>query len=222
MAGGLVRGSGVSYCAGMPVCVSCGEWAGGPLCLACRRRLTAGRSGVVGDLAVSYAFHHSATGRTLVHRLKYHGLARAADILSAAMAPLVPAEAGVLVPVPRAVVRRVMYGVDPAKELARRLGRTLGLPVVAALAPPLWWPRHAGRTMSRRPAPAFSQRKAVTGPVVLVDDVITSGATLRGAAAALAWQILSGVSATSPGMMVVPKAPTASRRLRDSTAPLQR
>ena len=206
----------------MPVCVSCGQWVGGPLCLACRRRLTPGRSGFVGDLAVRYAFHHSATGRTLVHRLKYHGLASAADILTAAMAPLVPEEATVLVPVPRAVARRVLYGVDPAKELAVRLGRALGLPVVAALAPPLWWPRHAGRTLSQRPTPAFSLRKAVSGSVVLVDDVITSGATLRGAAGALTWHILAAISATSPGMMVAPKAPTASRRLRDSTAPLQR
>lgn len=171
---------------------------------------------------MSYAFHHSATGRRLVHRLKYHGLSSAADILSGAMAPLVPATAAVLVPVPRSPVRRVTYGVDPAKELARRLGRLLDLPVVAALAPPLWWPRHAGRDMSRRTAPAFTVRRSVAGGVVLVDDVITSGATLKGAVAVLESPILGAISATSPGMMVVSKAPIASRRLRDSTAPRHR
>ena len=206
----------------MPVCVACGEWTSGPLCLACRRRLTAGRSGHVAGIAVSYAFHHSGTGRMLVHRLKYHGLSSAADILSAAMAPLVPGDAAALVPVPRATVRRVTYGVDPAKELARRMGRILDLPVVAALAPPLWWPRHAGRAVSRRSAPSFSRRKSVSGPIVLVDDVITSGATLRGALAALNREIMLTISATSPGMMVASKAPTASRRLRDSTAPRHR
>jgi predicted amidophosphoribosyltransferase len=210
----------------MPICVACGEWTNGPLCLPCRRLLKPGRSGVVGDIAVSYAFHHSATGRVLVHRLKYHGLSRAADILSAAMAPLVPSAAAVLVPVPRSPVRRVTYGVDPAKELARRLGRLLDVPVVAALGPPLWWPRHAGRDMARRSAPAFSARKsarkAVAGGVVLVDDVITSGATLKGAVAVLDGPILAAISATSPGMMVVSKAPIASRRLRDSTAPRHR
>ena len=203
----------------MPVCVACGEWTIGPLCLPCRRRLMPGRSGFAGGVAVSYAFHHSATGRMLVHRLKYHGLSSAADVLSAAMAPLVPPETAVLVPLPRATVRRVIYGVDPAKELARRVGRILDLPVVAALAPPLWWPGHAGREMSRRKPPSFSLRSRVTGAVVLVDDVITSGATLRGAAAALNQETFVAISATSPGMMVVSTAPTASRRLRDSTAP---
>jgi len=168
---------------------------------------------------VRYAFHHSGTGRVLVHRLKYHGLSSAADILSAAMAPLVPPGAAVIVPVPRSPARRVAYGVDPAKELARRMGRTLDIPVVAALTPPLWWRRHAGRTVSQRSAPAFSARRPVAGAIVLVDDVVTSGATLRGAAAAFPGQILAAVLATSPGMMVLFKAPTASRRLRDSTAP---
>lgn len=177
---------------------------------------------------MSYAFHHSGTGRRLVHRLKYNGLTSAADILGAAMAPLVPPGAAVhgaavLVPIPRAAARRLTYGVDPAKELARRMSRILDIPVVAALAPPLWWPRHAGREISQRSAPGFSMRLAkrpsLVGSVVLIDDVITSGATLRGAMAALDREILVAISATSPGMMVASKAPIASRRLRDSTAP---
>lgn len=219
MAGGLVHGLGLLYFVRMPICVACGEWTSGPLCLPCRRRLKPGRSGLVGSVAVRYAFHHSATGRMLVHRLKYHGLSSAADTLSAAMAPLVPSEAEVLVPVPRSPLRRVTYGVDPAKELARRMGRLVDLPVVGALAPPLWWRRHAGQTLAQRSAPSFSARRSVAGGVVLVDDVITSGATLRGAVAALDGRVLVAISATSPGMMVVSKAPIASRRLRDSTAP---
>lgn len=202
----------------MPICVACGEWTSGPLCLPCRKCLRPGHSGLFGGVVVSYAFHHSGTGRLLVHRLKYQGLSSAADILSAAMAPLVPPGAAALVPVPRSPARRVAYGVDPAKELARRMGRILDVPVVTALVPPLWWRRHAGRTVSQRSAPAFSARGSVSGGLVLVDDVVTSGATLRGAAAALAGQILAGISATSPGMMALIKAPTASRRLRDSTA----
>jgi predicted amidophosphoribosyltransferase len=181
-----------------------------------------GRSGVVGGIPVNYAFHHSGTGRMLVHRLKYHGLSSAADVMSAAMAPLVPHDATALIAVPRATVRRITYGVDPAKELAKRIGRALDLPVVAALAPPLWWPRHAGRTLSERAAPSFRRRRSVGGAPVLIDDVITSGATLAGAAQALDRPVLAAISATSPGMMVLSKAPTASRRLRDSTAPRHR
>lgn len=202
----------------MPVCVACGEWGCGPLCVACRTRLNAGASAVFAGIAVDYALHHSATGRLLVHRLKYHGMARAADVLAAVMAPLVAADAAALVPVPRATVRRIAYGVDPALELARRVGRLTGLPVVRAVAPSLWWPRHAASQLAQRRPPSFRTRRQVSGHVVLIDDVVTSGATLRGATMALDADRFTAVTATSPGMMVTSKAPIASRRLRDGQA----
>lgn len=205
----------------MPVCVACGEWGCGPLCFRCRRRMRPGDSGTFSGVAVDYALHHSATGRLLVHRLKYHGLASAADVLAAVMAPLIAGDADVIVAVPRATARRIAYGVDPAKELARRVATLVGLPVVAALAPRLWWPRHATRDQSQRTSPSFSSRRDVTGHIVLIDDVVTSGATLRGAVAALGAERFSAVTATSPGMMVPSKAPLASRRLRDGQASWQ-
>ena len=177
---------------------------------------------MVAATAVRFAFHHSGTGRELVHRLKYQGLAGAADVLAAAMAPLVAAEAEVIVPLPRAPLRRAFYGVDSARELARRIGRLTGLPVVAALGAPLWWPRHAGRQGSVRSAPQFYRRRLIPAPVVLIDDVVTSGATFQGAVAAMPEHISSVVTATSPGMIDSSKAPIASGRLRDGTAEWQR
>jgi len=208
----------VAYITKVPVCVACGEWGLGPLCLACRRRLRPGRAGVVSGVAVNYALHHSGIGRVLVHRLKYHGLAGAADVLAAVMAPLVPSGVTAIVPVPRAAVRRVVYGIDPAWELARRIGARTGVPVARALAAPVWWPRHAGGSPQRRSAPRFRLRRPLLGPVALIDDVVTSGATVRGALAALGAVDVTVVTATSPGMMVISKASTASGRLRDSTA----
>ena len=154
----------------------------------------------------------------LVHRLKYHGLAGAADVLAGAMAPLVGAGVEAIVPVQRAWVRRVVFGVDPAWELAWRLARITGIPAVKALAGDLWWPRHAARDRSSRTPPNFRLRRPVPSAVVLVDDVITTGMTIEGAVAALPGHIASVVTATSPGMIEPSKAPTASGRLRDGTA----
>ncbi len=154
----------------------------------------------------------------LVHRLKYHGLAGAADVLADAMAPLVRAETEAIVPVPRAWVRRVAFGVDPAWELAWRLARLTGIPAIRALVGDLWWPRHAARDRASRTPPSFRRRRPAPAVVVLVDDVITTGMTIEGAVAALPGHIASVVTATSPGMIEPSKAPTASGRLRDRTA----
>jgi len=154
----------------------------------------------------------------LVHRLKYHGLAGAADVLADAMAPLVGTDVEAIVPVPRAWVRRIVFGIDPAWELAWRLGRRTGIPTIRAIAGDLWWPRHAARDRDSRTPPGFRRRRPVPAAVVLIDDVITTGMTIEGAVAALPGHIASVVTATSPGMIEPLKAPTASGRLRDGTA----
>ena len=184
----------------------------------CRRRLQPGGSALVGRAPVRFAFHHSGTGRLLVHRLKYHGLAGAADVLADAMAHLVPEDAAAIVPIPRAWVRRVVHGVDPAWELSWRLARLTGIPAMRALRGDLWWPRHAARDRELRAAPRFRRRRRVPSAVVLVDDVITSGRTIAGALATMPGHIASVVTATSPGMIGPSKAPTASGRMRDGTA----
>jgi hypothetical protein len=90
-----------------------------------------------------------------------------------------------LVPVPRARVRLWRYGVDPALELARALGRFTGLPVKRALAAAWWHRRRAGVSGAARGVPRFRACTAVPAGAVLVDDVVTTGATLGSAAAAL-------------------------------------
>jgi hypothetical protein len=118
--------------------------------------------------------------------------------MAAAMAPLVPATATALVPVPRAKVRRWAHGVDPARMLADALSVRCGVQVVAALRPSLWWPRHAARGNSVRSHARF---RAVVRPEpswVLIDDVATSGATLDAASAALGGVVRLAVVATSP------------------------
>lgn len=201
----------------MPICVACGAMAAPPLCVDCRGSLHPGGSFLVAGVAGRHALHHSGTGRRLVHQLKYHGVVGAADVLARLMVPLVPEQAKAVVPIPRAAIRRALHGVDPSVELARRIGRMLDIPMLRALSAGPWWPRHAGRERELRRVPRFRGATIVRG-AVLVDDVVTSGATVRGALDALGnsapGHISSVVVASSPGMIDGSKAPIASGRLR--------
>lgn len=130
------------------------------------------------------AYLHRGAARRLVHRLKYEALAAAARPLAEAMAPAAIG-ATVLIPVPRATARRWRYGVDPALELARAVSRLTGAPVLAGLGPGWWHAARAGPAAKARGLPCFGLRAAVPTGWVLVDDVLTTGATLRAAASAL-------------------------------------
>jgi predicted amidophosphoribosyltransferase len=131
------------------------------------------------------ALVHEGVARSLVHRLKYDASPAVASVLAAAMAPLVPADAAALVPVPRVIARRWRYGVDPARELTFALGARIALPVVDALRPAVWTARRAGPGGRPRGHPRFTAVGPAPESAVLVDDVLTTGATLAAAAAVL-------------------------------------
>ncbi|GMQ85252.1 MAG: hypothetical protein BMS9Abin07_0818 [Acidimicrobiia bacterium] len=136
-------------------------------------------------LLVLGGFVHEGPARRLVHSLKYRGVSAAAMPLAAAMIRRLPGSASMLVPVPRARWRAMSYGVDPSAVLCAIVGRDTGLPVVRALAAPTWWRRHAGATRSGRAPVRFRQLWAVDAGAVLVDDVVTTGATVSAAARTL-------------------------------------
>ncbi|MDJ0923859.1 MAG: hypothetical protein QNJ77_04785 [Acidimicrobiia bacterium] len=138
---------------------------------------------VVGRLRVFSAFEHEGVARRLVHRLKYGGLPNAGWVLVDALQELLPSNSVALVPVPRAAVRKARYGTDPAAVLAGFLGREAGLPVVRCLRPPIWWPAHAGSNRAVRRRPPFRLVRDPPNGSVLIDDVVTTGATLQAAAA---------------------------------------
>jgi len=129
----------------------------------------------------------------LLPRLKFHGDLAAGRLLAQAMAVACGARArpDVLVPVPLHRARLRQRGYNQALELARPLGRMLGLPVRADLLQ-----RRRNTTAQSRldaGARAANLRGAFAVParldppphVALVDDVMTTGATLNAAADAL-------------------------------------
>lgn len=153
------------------------------------------------------AFEHAGVPRRLVHRLKYDGIVGLATVLAGPMAECVP-DGGCLVPVPRAALRRVRYGVDQSICLAGELSRLVRLPVVHALRPPLYTPPHAGHPRAGRSRPPFRRRRPVMR-AILVDDVVTTGSTLLAAEAALGRDAVVGaVTATA----AVPSRRSAAER----------
>lgn len=189
------------------LCVSCLAVAPGVLCEACLRSLRPGRERVLpGGLRVAAAFEHTGVPRRLVHGLKYDGILGLAAVLAGPMAACLP-DGRCLVPVPRAVLRRVRYGVDQGRSLARELYRATGVPVIDALRPPFHSTRHAGTGRDGRSPPVFRLRRPVTG-VILVDDVVTTGSTLLAAEAVLGGgAVVGAVTATAalPGRGRVPQ-----------------
>lgn len=172
-------------------CAGCGA-AGDPLCAACAAGLVAARPGPlpagVDRLVVPYSYEGAA--RELVARVKYRNARHAATFLAAAMAgasdPALPAGATVTW-APTTPGRRRERGFDHGELLARAVARELGRPVRRMLDRPPG-PPQTGRSRAerRRVPPAFRPTAGVTAAtVVLVDDVVTTGSTLGGAARAL-------------------------------------
>jgi ComF family protein len=175
-----------------PVC-GCGVPLGTgvtPPCGRCRRGLS------VFDAGASLG-PYEGTLRTVLHALKYSRrrrlAARLADVLLADphVRALLTPEA-LLAPVPLSGQREHERGFNQSELIARAVGRATGLTVVArALIRSRDTPSQAGLTAAQRRhnvAGAFSvrQRQAVAGrTVIIVDDVLTTGATARACAAAL-------------------------------------
>lgn len=151
-------------------------------------RLTPRSTAVPGLDAAWSATPYESVARDLVVALKFKArlpLAKRAGAVIAARAPAGLLE-GMIVPVPPAPARRRWRGFDAAEAVAEALGAETGLPLRLCLRRSQGR-RQVGRPRSDRLASPPRVRLAGSPPVVavLVDDVVTTGATLGACARAL-------------------------------------
>ena len=143
--------------------------------------------------AVHAAFVYAPPLDRLLPRFKFHGDLAAGRLLAALMretAPRFPRDAAI-VPIPLHRKRLRMRGYDQALELAKPLAEASALPLHddllhRARATAAQSRLHAGqRRRNLRNAFAVDASVALPACVVLIDDVMTTGATLHAAAKAL-------------------------------------
>jgi predicted amidophosphoribosyltransferase len=137
---------------------------------------------------VPVVFAFEGTGRRLVLALKYANGRSLVRPIARAMARLVPrGSVDVVTWAPTSALHRRQRGFDQAELLARVIARCLGVRCRRLLVRAESSPPQTGRSRSERlTGPTFSASRRIRGRrVLVVDDVVTTGATLRNAARTL-------------------------------------
>jgi len=183
-----------------PRCVACGA-SGAWLCAACIARvelLAPNPAPVAHQLTlpplagVRAAARYREPLRRAIHRYKYEGLYALAPTLGQMLVNnwmTAPWPVDAIVPVPLHRARLKERGYNQSALLARELGRATGIPVVEGVLLRSVRTRPqvelAARERAANVRGAFSCAGTLYEAVLLVDDVLTTGATLCACAQAL-------------------------------------
>ena len=133
------------------------------------------------DAAYSFGFYEGVL-RDLIHLYKYARIKTLAGPLSALLTQALPRDEAfdMAVPVPLYWRRRLQRGFNQADLLARGLGRRTGIPVVKALRrlrPTATQAGLSNRSRRQNMVRAFRSLDVAGKRILLVDDVMTTGAT---------------------------------------------
>ena len=167
-------------------CAVCGR-SGEALCEPCLRRLAPPpATRVRGVGRVSALFAYEGTGAAVVQALKFRDGRRLVSPLADALAEHVDRRPDMVCTwLPTTAARRRARGFDQSELLARAVARRLQIPCVRLLR------RRAGESQTgldrahRADNVVFRTVATTTAPVLVLDDVCTTGATLRAAVSAL-------------------------------------
>lgn len=168
-------------------CVGCGAGRG-PVCVPCEDilRKHPGSVPIPGLDACRVKYVLDDRLRSVVVALKYRRQRRLAGWLAQAAVELLPIAADAICWVPATPERRRTRGFDQAQELARAFGRLTGVPTQRLLSRQSCDSRQTGQDRAGRlRGPALASTTTAPRFVVVVDDVVTTGSSLRIAAQTL-------------------------------------
>jgi len=168
-------------------CPVCGRSGAAP-CAQCASKLRPapdlptpdGLDGLVAPLS------YTGVGRELVARLKYRNARAVLPALAGAIAARIdPATVDVVTWAPTSAARRHERGFDQARLLARAVARRLHRPCRSLLTRQPGPPQTGRPKRDRMTGPQFTVTRRPPARVLVVDDVVTTGATMLAAARAL-------------------------------------